>query len=124
MFALPFFWFLRSLDVLVYWSITAFVCALGVVVSNRCAVLLNDDDPSSVVIDEVAGVLIALGCVMSGPLWVMGVAWSLFRLFDITKPWLIDRAQYLPPAGLGIMADDILAGMVAGGLSWTLLFLL
>lgn len=69
------------------------------------------------VIDEVAGVLIAMGLVANGPLWGLAVAWVLFRVLDITKPWLIDKAQYLEPEGLGIMADDLLAGLVAGALS-------
>jgi phosphatidylglycerophosphatase A len=37
----------------------------------------------------------------------------LFRLFDITKPGPIRRAEHLPPAGFGIMADDLLAGVAA-----------
>ena len=88
--------------------------------SQRCAEILNDKDPSSVVIDEVAGVMIAMGCVSHSPLWVIALSWGIFRLLDIFKPWLIDRAQYLKPSGLGIMADDLLAGAVAGGLAWSI----
>jgi phosphatidylglycerophosphatase A len=42
------------------------------------------------------------------------LALALFRVFDITKPGPIDSAQRLQPAGVGIMADDILAGLLAG----------
>jgi phosphatidylglycerophosphatase A len=105
----------------VYWIITVLVCLVGVPISQRCSEILGEKDPSSVVIDEVAGVLIALGFVQSGPIWVLALAWILFRVFDIQKPWLIDKAQYLPPAGMGIMADDVLAGLVAGLISWGVL---
>ncbi|MCH7859785.1 MAG: phosphatidylglycerophosphatase A, partial [Candidatus Marinimicrobia bacterium] len=65
-------------------------------------------DPSIIVLDEVAGIWLALlGC---GPvLWQFAVAFILFRLLDILKPGPIGRAQSLP-GGWGIMADDLLAG--------------
>ena len=40
------------------------------------------------------------------------LAFGLFRLFDITKPWLIDKVQHYPD-GWGIMLDDMLAGLVS-----------
>ncbi len=119
--AIPFFFALREIPLPLYWAVTALVSLGGIGISNRCAALLGEKDPSSVVIDEVAGVFIAMGCVMHGPLWVLGLAWGLFRLFDITKPWIIDRVQYLQPPGLGIMADDLLAGACAGGICWGLI---
>ncbi len=65
-------------------------------------------DPSIVVIDEVAGMWLALlGC---GPvLWQFAAGFILFRLLDIFKPGPIGWAQSLP-RGWGIMADDLLAG--------------
>ena len=68
-------------------------------------------DPGHVVIDEVAGQLIAL---IAMPL-DMGYAvfgLFLFRLLDITKPWPIRRLEKLP-AGTGIMLDDVAAGVIA-----------
>jgi phosphatidylglycerophosphatase A len=117
--ALPLFWALHSVSWPLYAGATVGCVGVGVVVSDRCAKLLGDKDPSSVVIDEVAGVLIALGAVANSPWPVLAGAWLLFRLLDITKPWLIDKVQYLKPAGLGIMADDVLAGAVAGGVAWS-----
>jgi phosphatidylglycerophosphatase A len=114
---LPLFFLLKDVPWPAYWAVTLVVSGGGIIVSERCAKLLGEKDPSSVVIDEVAGVMIALGIVRHAPLWVLGVAWLLFRLLDITKPGLIDKAQHWPPYGVGIMADDILAGIVAGVLS-------
>ncbi len=65
-------------------------------------------DPAIVVIDEVAGMWLALlGC---GPvLWQFAAAFILFRSLDILKPGPIEWAQSLP-RGWGIMADDLAAG--------------
>lgn len=86
------------------------------------------EDPSEVVIDEVAGQLLALSFTII-PLWWHQVpdllfgAWPgwlvpflLFRLFDIWKPWLVGRADRRgDPAG--VMLDDLWAGLFAGVLS-------
>lgn len=88
--------------------------ALGVWASQRIADTEQVDDPSHVVIDEVAGTLIAMGLVRSRSLAVQLVAFGLFRLLDITKPGPIASAEQAHPAGLGIMLDDLLAGLVAG----------
>lgn len=114
---LPLYFLLREVPASEYWLVVTLITLAGVVASEYAARALGEDDPSSVVIDEVAGVLIALGLVRGGPIWIEAAAWLLFRLFDITKPGVIDRAQYLEPAGVGIMADDVLAGFVAGGLA-------
>lgn len=116
--AVPLAWALFDTSPYTYWGITVLICLAGFPISEKCAQILGNDDPSSVVIDEVAGVMIALGFVRSAPPWVLALAWILFRVFDITKPSWIDKAQYLRPSGVGIMADDILAGIVAGALSW------
>jgi phosphatidylglycerophosphatase A len=116
--AVPLAWGLLDCSPATYWGSTLLICLAGFPISQNCAEILGDDDPSSVVIDGVAGVLIAFGFVRGAPLWALGLAWILFRLFDITKPSWIDKAQYLKPTGVGIMADDILAGIVAGALSW------
>jgi len=66
-------------------------------------------DPGPVVIDEVVGMLVTLALV---PVTFAGVvvAFVVFRLFDIVKPWPANRLEALP-SGLGIMADDVMAGV-------------
>jgi phosphatidylglycerophosphatase A len=69
------------------------------------------EDPGFVVIDEVAGQWIALIAVR--PDWRHVVlALLLFRLFDIWKPWPIRKLEALP-GGMGIMLDDVAAGVLA-----------
>jgi phosphatidylglycerophosphatase A len=41
------------------------------------------------------------------------LAFVLFRIFDVWKPWIIDKSQHLP-SGWGVLTDDILAGIFAG----------
>jgi phosphatidylglycerophosphatase A len=68
-------------------------------------------DPGYVVIDEVAGMLVTLFLVPAG--WIGMVAgFLLFRLFDIVKPYPANRLERIH-GGLGIMADDVMAGIYA-----------
>jgi phosphatidylglycerophosphatase A len=84
---------------------------IGVLACDRYAKSLKDPDPSSAVIDEVLGMGIAmLGIPHDWPYLVM--AFVLFRLFDIWKPFPIRRLEKLP-GGWGIMADDLMAGVYA-----------
>lgn len=83
--------------------------------SWRAAAKRETDDPSWIVIDEIAGQLCAM-CFLPGPTWPgIALSFMLFRLLDITKPWPI---SWLDRQGgtFGIMADDLAAGLVAGGL--------
>jgi len=77
----------------------------------------GQEDPSWVVTDEVAGqaLAVAIGAAASrgGGWWPAVAAFLLFRLFDIWKPGPIRAAERLP-GGLGILADDLLAGVAAG----------
>ncbi|MEJ2637533.1 MAG: phosphatidylglycerophosphatase A [Calditrichia bacterium] len=69
------------------------------------------EDPSIVVIDEVVGMGISLLFIPHD--WrLFLIAFALFRLFDILKPPPVDQSQQLP-GGLGIMIDDVLAGIYA-----------
>jgi phosphatidylglycerophosphatase A len=86
----------------------------GIWAASRAEKLVKKKDPSIVVIDEVAGQMIAL---LSGPFWAptwwsVLSAFLLFRAFDIWKPYPIRRLEHLE-SGLGIMLDDVLAGAYA-----------
>jgi phosphatidylglycerophosphatase A len=69
-------------------------------------------DPGEVVIDEVAGQWLALAFVPPDPVLYL-TGFVLFRLFDIRKPWPVGWADRTVAGGLGIMVDDILAGLYA-----------
>lgn len=76
--------------------------------------LLNSatHDPAEVVIDEIAGQWIALAFAPR-EVFPFVVAFALFRLFDIWKPWPIRWADRAVPGALGVMLDDVLAGAAA-----------
>ena len=87
---------------------------VGTWASQRISDALGQEDPQRVVVDEVAGVLIAMACVRNSAPWLSAVAFVLFRFFDITKVGPIRAAEHARPAGVGIMADDLVAGVFAG----------
>ncbi len=89
----------------------AAVTAVGIPAATRVAREAGKEDPSHVVIDEVAGQLIALiGAPLHWSSLLAGLV--LFRAFDITKPFPLRRLERLP-AGTGIMLDDVGAGVYA-----------
>ena len=90
------------------------VSIAGIWAASRAERLYQQKDPGIVVIDEVAGQMIAL---LPGPFyvhtwWSIISAFVLFRAFDIWKPYPIRSLEKLE-SGLGIMADDVVAGIYA-----------
>ena len=84
---------------------------LGVFASNKIGQAMGIEDPGEIVIDELVGQWIALLAIPAHwGFWL--AAFILFRVFDIWKPWIIDKSQHLP-GGLGVMIDDVLAGLLA-----------
>jgi len=92
------------------------VSLAGTWAATRCETLLGKKDPGAVVVDEVAGQLITFLFVpwTAGP-WTVAVGFVAFRVFDIWKPYPVRRLESLK-GGLGIMADDVLAGAYAATL--------
>lgn len=89
-------------------------CLLGIWASSRATELFRDKDPQQAVVDEVIGQLLVFLFVPFDISWKLVLAgFLLFRLFDIWKPYPIDSLQNLP-AGIGVCADDILAGVYGG----------
>lgn len=88
------------------------VLAIGAWASELYAAETKTFDPSECVVDELAGQWIA--CAFA-PVSLAGyaLAFVLFRVFDIWKPWPIGRVERLH-GGLGIMADDVAAALMAG----------
>jgi phosphatidylglycerophosphatase A len=106
-------WLLASVDgrgVLLFAAI--FATALGGWASEHYAREKGQHDPSECVVDELAGQWIACAFAPRN-LLAYALAFVLFRLLDIFKPWPISALERLP-GGLGIMADDVGAGLVTG----------
>jgi phosphatidylglycerophosphatase A len=114
--ALPFGWALARMGwpAVATGAIAATLIGIWACDQHACAVHVHD--PSECVIDEVAGQWFALVPIpmmaRSGDWWLYAIAFLLFRLFDITKLWPISAGERLA-GGLGVMMDDVLAGLAA-----------
>lgn len=100
--------------------INVILFAAGVWASNRTCEITGLEDPRSIVIDEVSGQLIALTPLMLLPSFsirAVVIGFLFFRLFDIYKPYPIRKLERLH-GGLGVMADDALAGVYAAVTLW------
>ena len=91
------------------WWIILAVTAVGVWASGAAERFLNERDPGCVIIDEVAGMWLS---VLFLPRSFLLGGFLLFRFLDILKPFPIGLAERLP-GGWGIMADDIVGGLMA-----------
>jgi len=122
--AIPVAWGLHGLGGFPLFAAATVIVTLGGWWATALATRGSDDhDPSEIVIDEVAGVWIALWPLSAG-LWHAGAgawvfpwpgwvaAFVLFRVFDITKPGPVGWADRRGDA-LGVMLDDVIAGVMA-----------
>lgn len=95
------------------------VAVIGIWACGAHAHATGNKDPGECVADEVAGQLVAMiplaPSVRLSDLGALFLAFLFFRFFDIAKPWPIARLERLG-GGLGIMADDILAGAISAAL--------
>ncbi|MEX0900622.1 MAG: phosphatidylglycerophosphatase A [Gammaproteobacteria bacterium] len=99
------------------WYAQGVVCAVaavfGVWLCDRAVAALGVDDHPAIVWDEFAGVWLALW--LAGPAWIaVGLAVVMFRVLDIAKPGPVGWAERRWKGGLGVMADDLVAGTLAG----------
>lgn len=89
---------------------TAVACLVGVYICGATAKAMGEHDHPAIVWDEVAGYMVAMLAVPVS--WqTLLVSFLLFRLFDIRKPWPIGWVDKRVHGGLGIMIDDIIAGL-------------
>lgn len=86
--------------------------ALGVLLCGRTARDVGEHDHSGIVWDEFVGYWITMTLAPPG-WWPIALGFILFRLFDVIKPWPIGWLDRHVHGGLGIMADDVLAGVMA-----------
>ncbi len=121
---------LLGLSAPLYSLLTLAVALLGVPICGGASRRLQVHDHGGIVWDELAGLFVtalplAWLWLPDAPLLLsLALAFAWFRLFDIVKPWPISVLDERVHGGLGIMLDDLLAGVfAAGGLSLSLYFL-
>lgn len=110
--AVPVYCLFAQANIVVYSLLTIIAIIAGISICGRAADKLGEHDFGGIVWDEVAGYLVTMWLVPST--WqALVLGFVLFRLFDILKPWPIKWVDQHISGGLGIMLDDVLAGVFA-----------
>jgi len=112
--AIPLWLAIAWLPFAAYWAVIAVAFVAGIWLCGKTANDLKVHDHGGIVWDEFVGMWIALALIPDNIYGVL-MAFALFRLFDVVKPWPIGWIDRRTPGGLGIMVDDVVAGFMALG---------
>ena len=117
---IPFFLLLNGLGPIFYIGalLAAFIAGVGL--CARAAESVDAHDHPAIVWDEMVGLWVAL-CLIPFSWGALILGFALFRFFDIVKPWPIRLIDRRLGGGLGIMLDDLLAGVYVNVILWLLL---
>ncbi len=110
--AIPIYWLIQDWSLTAYLVFTLIAFLLGIWICQRTVDWLKQDDPGAIVWDEVVGYLVTMIAAPKGWLWIV-LGFILFRFFDIVKPWPVSLADKKLHGGLGIMLDDVIAGILS-----------
>ena len=110
--AIPIYLLLNTFSQFTYLTLLVIISLCSVFIAGKSAQLLQVHDHGGIVIDEICGYLLTMLLAPPGWLWVI-TGFVLFRLFDIIKPWPIRYLDEHVPGGLGIVVDDLMAGIYA-----------
>ena len=91
---------------------TLFFIFFAVRIADAAEKILKQNDPGCIVIDEIAGMMVTLIGLPFNPITVLS-GFVIFRLLDILKPFPIRNLDKRIPGGLGVVADDVAAGIAA-----------
>jgi phosphatidylglycerophosphatase A len=103
---------LMRLEAIPYLSVVGTLFVIGIFSAGAAEKIIDRADPGIVVIDEIVGLLIALSLAPAHPAAVFA-GFCLFRFFDILKPFPVGWVDCHLHGGLGIMLDDVVAGLYA-----------
>ena len=110
--AIPFFLLLQPLALHWYLLVLVVTFIIGIYLCGKTSDDLGVHDHGGIVWDEFVGYWVTMFAAPAGWLWII-IGFILFRIFDIAKPWPIGWADKHVHGGLGIMLDDLLAGLMA-----------
>ena len=113
--AIPIVLFVMQFGLVAHLAFAIFASCFGVYVCGESARRLGVHDHPGIVWDEITGFAFTMLLVPVQIYWVLA-GFALFRLLDIWKPWPIREADHSLRGGLGIMLDDILAGIFAAAI--------
>ncbi len=101
---------LQTLPDAVYIAVVVFILAAGIYIAGEAEALYQKNDSPRIVIDEIAGMLLTFAFLPKGVNFLLS-GFIAFRLFDILKPFPARQFERGFHGGLGIMADDMMAGV-------------
>jgi phosphatidylglycerophosphatase A len=119
--AIPITLFVMQFGFVAHLGFAIFAALFGIYVCGESARRLGVHDHPGIVWDEITGYAVTMLTVPGAAggttlmYWVVG-GFALFRLFDIWKPWPIREADHSLSGGLGIMLDDVIAGIFAAAI--------
>ena len=110
--AVPFCYLLGLASLPLKATIIVVAFAIGVYACQKATDAIGIDDHGGIVWDEFVGMFITVACLPNTLAWLIA-GFVVFRIFDIWKPWPIGPIDAKLKGGLGIMLDDVIAGMFA-----------
>lgn len=108
--AIPFYLALQSLPPMIYLSVVIVVTLASIWLCERVTKEIGVHDHQGMCLDEIVGYLVTMTFAPHGIIWIV-LGFVLFRIFDIWKPWPIRQVDEKVMGGLGIILDDVLAGI-------------
>lgn len=115
--AIPVYLLLQPLELAVYAALTVLFFVVGIPICNHVTKQLGVHDHPAIVWDEVVGFLVTMTFAPQGWAWLL-IGFLAFRFFDVLKPWPIRWLDRKVHGGLGVMLDDLVAGVFAAALLW------
>ncbi len=109
---IPGYWLVSYSPLWLYSLLTVLMAIVGVKICQKASDWLGVDDHGGIVWDEIVGLLVTFWAVPKGFMWLV-LGFALFRFFDILKPWPIGWLDRRLKGGLGVMVDDLVAGVFA-----------
>lgn len=110
--AIPLFYLMSELTLISYTILLIFITIISFYIAGKSAELLGIHDHGGIVIDEICGYLVTM--IMAPVTWqAVILGFILFRFFDIFKPWPIKFFDQHISGGIGIVVDDLMAGIYA-----------
>lgn len=110
--AIPIYLVIQDIPLSLYLLILALACIFGILLCDVTEKAIGVHDHPGIVWDEICGYLLTMFAAPLGWPWVV-MGFIFFRIFDIWKPWPIGWLDKKVAGGLGVMVDDLVAGVYA-----------
>jgi phosphatidylglycerophosphatase A len=107
---IPFYLAMQSLSHVLYLILLVLIILASMWLCDKVSKEIGIHDHSGMCLDEIVGYLVTMYAAPHGILWIW-LGFLLFRLFDIWKPWPINYIDEKVSGGVGIILDDVLAGV-------------